>query len=193
MSAKLQIGMNAGTFILLMITIVIGSYIVSQVWEAVNRVEDRQNKFITNWEKRVKFSNQYNNATLNLTVEQERQLLNITRVLLNITKAQQEIFDQQLNNEKNIIGNLTDHRHVANYTRDQVLSILNKTNHLINQTQSLTGPEYDKLADKKVENIVSWVVGNVTKDDHSHYLQTQSIKDLIESMILDESQRPETK
>jgi hypothetical protein len=159
MSVRLNIGMNAGTLLLLVITIVVGSYIVTQVWDAVNRIEERQNKFITNWENRVKFSNQYNNATLNLTVEQERQLLNITKVLLNVTKDQQAIFDLQLNNEKNIIGNLTDHRHVANYTRDQVLNVLNKTNQLINHTQGLTSAQYDKQAENKVNSII----GNMTE------------------------------
>jgi hypothetical protein len=95
---------------------------------------------------------------LGLSLKNQRQILNIT-------EGQQKIFQKQLDNEKNIIGNLTDHRKVTNFTRDDIIvPLLNKTNKIINQTQALTGPEYSKLADQKVNNIVKWVIGNLTEN-----------------------------
>ena len=105
------------------------------------------NNFVDRWQNRVNFSNQYNNATLNLTVEQERQLLNIT-------KAQQAIFEQQLRNEQNIIGNLTDHREVTNNTRDEIIiPILNQTQTLIKAFNNTNEEERGKAVDNIIKSL----------------------------------------
>ena len=105
------------------------------------------NNFVDRWQNRVNFSNQYNNATLNLTVEQERQLLNIT-------KAQQAIFEQQLRNEQNIIGNLTDHREVTNNTRDEIIiPILNQTQTLIKGFNNTNEEERGKAVDNIIKSL----------------------------------------
>ena len=105
------------------------------------------NNFVDRWQNRVNFSNQYNNATLNLTVEQERQLLNIT-------KAQQAIFQQQLRNEHNIIGNLTDHREVTNNTRDEIIiPILNQTQTLIKSFNNTNEEERGKAVDNIIKSL----------------------------------------
>jgi len=105
------------------------------------------NNFVDRWQNRVNFSNQYNNATLNLTVEQERQLLNIT-------KAQQKIFEQQLRNEQNIIGNLTDHREVTNNTRDEIIiPILNQTQTLIKGFNNTNEEERGKAVDNIIKSL----------------------------------------
>ena len=105
------------------------------------------NNFVDRWQNRVNFSNQYNNATLNLTVEQERQLLNIT-------KAQQKIFEQQLRNEQNIIGNLTDHREVTNNTRDEIIiPILNQTQTLIKAFNNTNEEERGKAVDNIIKSL----------------------------------------
>ena len=81
---------------------------------------------------------------------QERQVVGNTRANITLNEIRQV--------ERDVLGNLTHHRQVTNATFDKVVELLN-------QTQSLTGPEYEKLADKKVDNIVNWIIGNLTKNN----------------------------
>ena len=170
MSAKTTVGLSIGIMIMV---IMIGVISITQTQvtkeqsqenaKNVQQINATLNTFVDNWENRIKVSNEVNNST-------QRQLLSLAH-------NQTKVLQTQISNEKNILGNLTDHRHVANFTRDVTLALHNKTltnqNLLLelekqaldiqNKTAGLTGPEYDKLADKKVENIVNWIVGNLTK------------------------------
>jgi len=136
MSVKLGIGMTAGSFILLLLTMGIGGYILTQSEQAIKRIESAQSDFITKWEKRIEISNKFNNQTRQsfLQAENDRDTL-----------------------VDNIMGNLTSHRLITNATFDHIEQILNATT-------GITSDQYDKLADEKVNNIVKWVVGNLTKN-----------------------------
>jgi len=124
----------------------------------IEQINATLNTFVDNWENRIKVSNEVNNST-------QRQLLALAH-------NQTKVLQTQISNEKNILGNLTAHRHVANFTRDQVLNatdiLYEQESQLLdlqNKTNSLTGPEYEKLADIRVNNIVNWTVGNLTKNN----------------------------
>src|SRR6185436_10600013 len=72
----------------------------------IEQINATLNTFVDNWENRIKVSNEVNNST-------QRQLLALAH-------NQTKVLQTQISNEKNILGNLTAHRHVANFTRDQV-------------------------------------------------------------------------
>ena len=152
------------------------------------------NNFVDRWQNRVNFSNQYNNATLNLTVEQERQLLNIT-------KAQQKIFEQQLRNEQNIIGNLTDHREVTNNTRDEIIiPILNQTQTLIKAFNNTNEEERGKAVDNIIkslhdDHIIIMKGLNITATDTNteSYDAIQKLKQQIDELEKHEPQGPKVK
>jgi len=177
LSARVNLGLSFSIVGLLIFGLIMFGYLIQENQKSIieqdkniEQINATLNTFVDNWENRIKVSNEVNNST-------QRQLLALAH-------NQTKVLDTQIQNEKNILGNLTDHRHVANFTRDQVLALhnktltnqqlllelerqaldlQNKTNSIANTTHALTGPEYDKLADKKVENIVNWVVGNITE------------------------------
>ena len=176
MSNRIQVGLTSGILGLLLFGIIIGAYFIQETKNtaelaketAANNTKISQNfdkrvsTFIDNWEKRVKITNEVNNMT--------------QRQLLGLSSNASDILQQQLTNEQHILGNLTAHRHVANFTRDQILSLQNTTIQnqkllleqekqlldLQNKTNTLTGDEYAKLADIRVNNIVNWILGNLT-------------------------------
>jgi len=117
MSQLQQVGLSLGIIILLLLTIGVGGYYVTETKNRTEEVKAGQQAFVKDFQDVQKVENERNNITLNLMVEAEKQLLNLS-------KQNDDIFQQQLTNEKNIQGNLTDHRIVANETRDQILSIL---------------------------------------------------------------------
>jgi predicted PurR-regulated permease PerM len=94
-----------------------------------------QDVFIDKWEKRIQVANNNNNST-------QQQLLNLAR-------NANTIFQQQISNEENILGNLTNHRDVTNLTRDVTFEILNRT---------LTIEEAAVIAEQGITDIV----GNMT-------------------------------
>ena len=175
---KINLGLSVGVIALLVFGIIIGGFFIQEtknqtvqnqetvaaldtkITKRVDDLDQRVTDFIKKWEKRIAISNKVNNGT---------QLK-----LLGLQENASKIFQQQLENEKHILGNLTAHRHVANFTRDQILTLQNTTlqnqNILIeqekqlldlqNKTDTLTGPEYAKLADIRVKNIV----GNLSAD-----------------------------
>ncbi len=147
MSTKIQVGLTSGILGLLLFGIIIGAYFIQETKNTAEQAKQtafnntkisqdfdkRVTTFIDNWQKRLHVSNAINNDTqsklLNLsleTAEQEKQLLDLQH---NAT----EILQKQIVNERNIQGNLTAHRHVANYTRDQIVSLQNQTQQLIQQ------------------------------------------------------------
>jgi len=164
MSVKLQIGLQTSIVGILIFGLIMVGYLIVENQASVKKQDENieqinatLNTFVDNWENRIKVSNEVNNST-------QRQLLSLAH-------NQTKVLETQISNEKNILGNLTAHRHVANFTRDQVLNatdlLMEAENQLLdlqNKTESLTGPEYEKLADIRVNNIVNWTVGNLTKN-----------------------------
>jgi len=150
---KINLGLSTGVIALLVFGIIVGGLFIQETKKQseengayVLKVDKKVNEFIKNWESRIKVSNQVNNAS------QQRDY---------------QILQTQLSNEKNILGNLTAHRHVANYTRDITFKILNQSIEqekqlidLQNKTDTLTGSQYAKLADMRVKSII----GNISKE-----------------------------
>ena len=163
MSVKLQLGLQTSIVGILIFGLIMVGYLIVENQAAVKKQDENieqinatLNTIVDNWENRIKVSNEVNNST-------QRQLLSLAH-------NQTKVLDTQVSNEKNILGNLTAHRHVANFTRDQVLNatdlLMEAENQLLdlqNKTNSLTGPQYEKLADIRVNNIVNWTVGNLTE------------------------------
>jgi len=173
LSSRFNAGAQISSIILLIFGLVVGGLLLqdnkvqtqknsetvqlldAKISKRVDDLDARVSKFIEKWQARLNVSNTVNNATL--------------------TK-QAQILEKQLTNEQHILGNLTAHRHVANYTRDQILALQNTTIQnqkllleqekqlldLQNKTNTLTGDEYAKLADIRVNNIVNWILGNLT-------------------------------
>ena len=171
MSSRFNAGAQISSIILLIFGLVVGGLLLqdnkvqtqknaetvqlldAKISKRVDDLDLRVSKFIEKWQARLNVSNTVNNATL-------------TR--------QAQILEKQLTNEQHILGNLTAHRHVANYTRDQILSLQNTTIQnqkllleqekqlldLQNKTDTLTGSTYAKLADMRVKSII----GNISKE-----------------------------
>jgi len=186
MSSKVQIGLTSSVIGLLIFGIIVGGYLIFETKnqssknektivtldsKLTNRVDDlnkRVNDFISKWENRINITNRVNNGT---------QLK-----LLGLQENASKIFDQQLINEQHILGNLTDHRHVANTTRDATFQILNQSLEqerqlldLQNKTDTLTGSEYAKLADMRVKNII----GNISAEHEQIEQQHKEIINLL--------------
>lgn len=152
MSGRINLGVGIGTFAVMLIMSFSVLYFTNQGKEQseqnyadiqILKQENTQLKkivsdFIDRWDKRVETSNKVNNGTQSLVLNGVNEILNTVR---------QEF------------GNLTEHRIVTNATFDRVNESLNKIERILNTTTALTGPEYDKLADQKVKDIV----GNVTE------------------------------
>ena len=152
MSARLNLSIGIGTLAVMLIMSFGNLYFTNQGKEQseqnnrdieVLKQENAELKkivsdFIDRWDKRVETSNKVNNGTQSLVLNGVHEILNTVR---------QEF------------GNLTEHRTVTNATFDRVNESLNKIEKILNTTTALTGPEYDKLADQKVKDII----GNVTE------------------------------
>jgi len=191
MSNRIQVGLTSGILGLLLFGIIIGAYFIQETKNtaelaketAANNTKISQNfdkrvsTFIDNWEKRVKITNEVNNMT--------------QRQLLGLSSNASDILQQQLTNEQHILGNLTAHRHVANFTRDQILSLQNTTIQnqkllleqerqlldLQNKTDTLTGSQYAKLADMRVKSII----GNISKEHEQIEQQHENILTMLKN------------
>ncbi len=145
MGARFNIGLTIGVLAVMLLTTSVIIYFTKatrtnqeiakqqseQNSKDIAQINKTVNDFIDKWVKRIQVSNKVNNAT------------------------QQKIEDET----KNILGNLTAHRYVSNYTRDITLNLLNR---------SLTTEQSTILADQAVKNIV----GNVTQ-----YINKTLLKD----------------
>jgi hypothetical protein len=170
-SSKVNLGVTLGSLVLLIfisVVVLTGSKAneeaakqaandsaAAKVQSIQNNIDiDKQHKalqtFIDAWERRVNVSNQVNNVSRNIDLEQERQLINLAR-------NQSLILKQQVSNEENIIGNLTDHRIIANLSNANQTEILSL---IKNNTEAITSAQYDEQAEKKVASII----GNMTKE-----------------------------
>jgi hypothetical protein len=185
LSNKIQIGLTSGILGLLLFGIIIGAYFIQETKNTAEQAKQvaanntkisqefdkRVSTFIDNWNKRVQVGNKINNATqtklLNLSIEgteQEHQLLALQH---NAT----EILQKQITNEKNILGNLTKHRIVANFTRDQIIDLQNQTERLIQQFNNTN----ENKRTEAVDNILTGV-NNIIKQLNT--TQQQSVANL---------------
>jgi len=171
LSSRFNAGAQISSIILLIFGLVVGGLLLqdnkvqtqknaetvqlldAKISKRVDDLDTRISNFIEKWKARLNVSNTVNNATL-------------TR--------QAQILEKQLTNEQHILGNLTAHRYVANFTRDQILALQNVTIQnqkllleqekqlldLQNKTDTLTGSQYAKLADMRVKSII----GNISKE-----------------------------
>jgi len=178
LSGKVNLGITIGSLVLLLIigvVVITGSKaneeaaIEARNNSAIAKLQSEQNNkdihkqhlalqtFIDNWERRVNVSNKINNNTqdkllylANISQEQEEQLINLA-------KNQSLILKQQIANERNIIGNLTAHRIIANLSNENQTEILGL---IKNNTEAITSAQYDVQAEHKVNSIL----GNMTKE-----------------------------
>ena len=192
MSERLTQGISISIVGLLVFGLVMFGYLINQTQDSairsekaivqqdknIEQINGTLNKFVDRWDERIKVSNEVNNSTQRY---QTRLAENLTEVVNRLETAEL----QRGNVTTNILGNLTSHRLVTNHTNDiaealanqtltnqqlilelenQALDLQNKTNHILNTTGALTGPEYEKLADQRVKSIVNQTVANLTAD-----------------------------
>ncbi len=182
---KVYFGISVSIVGLLLFGLIMFGYLIQENQKAVietdkniEQINKTLNTYVDRWDQRLKISNEVNNNTQRY---QTRLAENLTDVVNRLEIAELE----RGNVTTNILGNLTSHRLVTNETADiaknlanqtltnqklilelenQALDLQNKTNHILNTTGALTGPEYEKLADQRVKSIVNQTVANLTAD-----------------------------
>lgn len=191
-SAKITLGSTLGGLVLLIIigvVVIIGSKsneeaaLAAKNDSAAARLQSEQNN------KDIKQIN----ATLHHFINMWTERIKIGNTNTNNTQ------DLIVKTQQNILGNLSGHRYVTNETFESIKNILNTTS-------ALTGPEYEKLADKRVESIVAnlseeheliFKALNITKTeiDSESKQFGQLLKEFIESNKekAHEPQRPKVK
>jgi len=185
MSQKIQLGLTSSVIGLLIFGIIIGGIFIQETKQTAEDAKQTATKnvkiaqdfdkrittFIDNWQKRVQVSNKINNGTqsklLNLSLEQSEE----EKQLLSLQHNASKILKLQLINENQLKDNLTNHRIIANQTRDRVIDLQNQTNTLIqkfNQTN-------EEKRTEAVDNILAGV-NNIVKQLNT--TQQQSVANL---------------
>lgn len=141
MSAKLNVGLTIGVLAVMLIMSTATIYFTQQ-----GRIQSEHNNVdIDRVEKKVdEFIEKWENR-----IKISNQINNSTQA-----KIERAVTD--------ILGNLTSHRIVTNISNERI-------EHLVNKTDILTGPEYERLADQRVKDIV----GNITA-----YIESVIAKDI---------------
>ena len=124
MSEKANFALNIGTLVVVLIALIAGAAISVDLYDTVHKSVDqsRENsiQIATTAEK------------LNKSYDQIIKAQEDANTRGNITiNYFDQIFQRQLINEKNIIGNLTDHRRIANISRDVQIDLLKQ---ILNRT-----------------------------------------------------------
>jgi len=121
---NITLGLNLGVLTLLVFTIVVGGYYIDDTHKSTFRNEETNKKtfndlntFIDNWEKRIQISNKINNGT--------------QAKLLGLTQNASIILQTQIANEKNLLGNLSSHRIIANISYAKQLEEENETKQFV--------------------------------------------------------------
>jgi ABC-type Na+ efflux pump permease subunit len=115
---KTNMALNLGTMTSLIIAITVGGFIVANVYDITKRVEQQSIA---------------NGDAVNQTISQILETQDKANTRGNLTILYfDKIFKQQLENENDIIGNLSHHRIVSNETRDQEIDLLKQ---ILNQTR----------------------------------------------------------
>ena len=161
MSAKFTIGLTFGVLAVMLLTSVVIIYFTKEGRDQ----SERNNQDIDKLEKKL-------DGFVNMWTE--RVKIGNT----NTNNTQNLIVDTQ----KNILGNLTSHRVVTYETFTHIQELLNATN-------SLTGPEYERLADQRTNRIIGNLSAdheiimdalNITRENNNN--QTE-LKQLIENYL----------
>ena len=161
MSAKFTIGLTFGVLAVMLLTSVVIIYFTKEGRDQ----SERNNQDIDKLEKKLEDF---------VSMWTERVKIGNT----NTNNTQNLIVDTQ----KNILGNLTSHRVVTNETFTHIQELLNATN-------SLTGPEYERLADQRTNRIIGNLSAdheiimdalNITRENNNN--QTE-LKQLIENYL----------
>lgn len=172
MSAKLQLSVGVLTLSVMIATSLIGMYFIKTGKDSIDYSIDQSIKVHDMMIKEIQEIRDKGNIRANLTLQNFEQS----------EKSRQDEFNKtletQLAIEKNILGNLTAHRHVTNFTRDQLMDFINDrnlafnntlqkldsiatlNNEILNRTDTLTSDEFNKAADNKVLN----VIGNISEE-----------------------------
>jgi len=124
MSEKANFVLNIGTLVVVLIALIAGAAISVDLYDTVHKAVDqsRENSIqITTTAEKL-------NKSYDQIIKAQEDANTRGNITINYFD---QIFKRQLVNEKNIIGNLTDHRKIANITRDVQIDllkqILNKT------------------------------------------------------------------
>jgi len=125
MSEKTNLGLNVSTLVALMIALVVGSVIAADLYNIVNE---------------IKIQNKANGDGVNKTVSQLIAIQEKSNARGNSTIDYfRQLFQQVIYSEHIIIGNLSDHRKIANITRDhdqeRFDELANLLKQIINQTR----------------------------------------------------------
>lgn len=145
-SAKITLGSTLGGLVLL---IIIGVIVItgSKANEEA-AIEAKKNAEAARLQsERNNVDNKQINATLHQFIEMWTERIQTSNKVNNGTQSKIE------QGVQDILNNLSSHRYVTNETFIDIQNILNTTT-------ALTGPQYEKLADKRVESIV----GNLSAD-----------------------------
>ena len=184
MSAKITLGSTLGGLVLLIIIgviVITGSKANEENSLAAKQQSIQNNKDIDAL-----------NKTFNQFVDQWTERVRIGNTNTNTT---QDKIDRGV---QNIIGNLSAHRIIANLSDHNQTLILRQ---VLNATHALTGPEYEKLADERVNAIVSNLSAdheiifkalNISKTDKVTDAEQlgQLVKQFIEEQKKNEPKRP---
>jgi len=125
MSEKANFALNIGTLVVVLIALVAGASISIDLYDTVHKSVDqsRENSVqITTTAEKL-------NKSYDQIIDAQKDANERGNITINYFD---QIFKRQLINEKNIIGNLTDHRKIANITRDLQISLLKQ---ILNQSR----------------------------------------------------------
>src|SRR4029079_18935351 len=128
MSEKANFVLNIGTLVVVLIALIAGAAISVDLYDTVHKSVDqsRENSIqITTTAEKL-------NKSYDQIIDAQKDANERGNITINYFD---QIFKRQLINEKTIIGNLTDHRKIANITRDLQISLLKQ---ILNQTQPKT-------------------------------------------------------
>ena len=125
MSEKANFALNIGTLVVVLIALVAGASISIDLYDTVHKSVDqsRENSIqITTTAEKL-------NKSYDQIIDAQKDANERGNITINYFD---QIFKRQLINEKNIIGNLSDHRKIANISRDVQISLLKQ---ILNQTR----------------------------------------------------------
>ena len=113
-----NLALNASTLAALLISLIVGGFIAGDLYNIVQEIKQQSKS---------------NGMAVNHTIAQvlNSQEQGNRRGNATITYFD-KLFQQQLENEKNIIGNLTHHRIISNQSRDLQIDLLKQ---ILNQTR----------------------------------------------------------
>lgn len=150
---NINLGLTVGLMSLMLFTIIVGGLYIDEVHKQQQKIED-QSQQNGKEIKQIK-------ATLKDFIKDRNTAFNYTYSKLeNISSMNQDVLQQQINNEENILGNLSRHRIVANDTNDRVFETqqqLHKENIMILKGlqqlgANVTLPENNVSKQQVVEN-----------------------------------------